>query len=85
MAIRFVDRFARAQKMMAAANLDLLLIVNRENLIYFTGLTQIECLAVLIPQKEIPARLPSGWMPGMWEGRVGFHVTDTISPKKHWL
>jgi len=39
---------------MAEANLDLLLVVNRENLIYFTGVTQIECLAVLIPQSGDP-------------------------------
>ena len=54
MVIRFENRFARVQKMMAAANLDLLLIVNRENLIYFTGVTQIECLAVLIPRTGEP-------------------------------
>ncbi len=54
MAPRFAGRFARAQEAMAAANLDLLFIVNRENLIYFTGVTQLECLAVLIPQKGEP-------------------------------
>jgi Xaa-Pro aminopeptidase len=54
MAFRFADRFARAQKAMAAANLDLLFIVNRENLMYFTGLTEIECLAVLIPGSGEP-------------------------------
>jgi len=57
MAARFAKRFAQAQKRMAEANLDLLLIVNRENLIYFTGLTQIECLAVLIPQKGEPCAI----------------------------
>ncbi len=33
---------------MAEQGLDLLFVNNRENLIYFTGLTEIECLAVLI-------------------------------------
>lgn len=44
-------RIAKAQKMMAEQGLDLLFVNNRENLIYFTGLTQIECLAVLIPRE----------------------------------
>jgi len=47
----FQGRIQNAQKMMAEQNLDLLFINNRENLIYFTGLTQIECLAVLIPRE----------------------------------
>ncbi len=68
MAIRFAERFARAQKMMAAANLDLLLIVNRENLIYFTGLTQIECLAVLIPQTGEPCAVALWLEGGKWWG-----------------
>lgn len=57
MTARFADRFARAQERMAEANLDLLLIVNRENLIYFTGVTQIECLAVLIPKTGDPCAI----------------------------
>ena len=47
----FQRRIEKAQKMMAEQGLDLLFINNRENLIYFTGLTQIECLAVLIPRE----------------------------------
>lgn len=57
MTARFADRFVRAQERMAEANLDLLLIVNRENLIYFTGVTQIECLAVLIPKTGDPCAI----------------------------
>jgi Xaa-Pro aminopeptidase len=34
---------------MALQGLDLLVVTNRENLIYFTGLTQIECMGLLIP------------------------------------
>lgn len=45
------ERITKAQKMMAEQGLDLLFVNNRENLIYFTGLTQIECLAVLIPRE----------------------------------
>jgi len=49
MAARFADRIERAQTAMAVAGLDILVVTNRENLIYFTGVTQIECLALLIP------------------------------------
>lgn len=54
MAPRFAQRFKKIQALMADKELDLLLVVNRENLIYFTGLTQIECLAVLIPRDDEP-------------------------------
>lgn len=47
----FKQRIKTAQQMMAEQNIDVLFINNRENLIYFTGLTQIECLAVLIPRQ----------------------------------
>ncbi len=50
MAMRFADRIARAQSAMIEANCDILVVTNRENLIYFTGVTQMECLAVLIPK-----------------------------------
>lgn len=49
MSARFPSRIAGAQKAMARRGLDVLVVTNRENLIYFTGLTQIECLALLIP------------------------------------
>ncbi|MGA2991743.1 MAG: Xaa-Pro peptidase family protein [Candidatus Korobacteraceae bacterium] len=44
-------RIAKAQAMMPELGLDVLFVNNRENLIYFTGLTQMECLALLIPQQ----------------------------------
>ena len=50
MAARFADRIAHAQSAMIQANCDILVVTNRENLIYFTGVTQMECLAVLIPK-----------------------------------
>lgn len=49
MAARYANRILKAQEAMRQAGLDVLVVTNRENLIYFTGLTQIECLAVLIP------------------------------------
>ncbi len=44
-------RIAKAQAMMSELGLDILFVNNRENLIYFTGLTQIECQAILIPRE----------------------------------
>jgi Xaa-Pro dipeptidase len=44
-------RIQKAQAMMPELGLDLLFVNNRENLIYFTGLTQIECQAILIPRE----------------------------------
>ncbi len=49
MVARFPHRIARAQKAMVEAGYDVLVVTNRENLIYFTGVTQIECLGVLDP------------------------------------
>jgi len=47
----FADRIAEAQKEMKQYDCDVLVVTNRENLIYFTGITQIECLAVVIPRE----------------------------------
>lgn len=44
------SRITRVQEAMRDTDLDLLLAVGRENLIYFTGLTEVECMAVLIPR-----------------------------------
>jgi Xaa-Pro aminopeptidase len=47
----FPNRIIKAQQAMVEGKLDLLIVVNRENLIYFTGMTQIECVALLIPRE----------------------------------
>jgi len=57
MSARFAHRFARAQEAMAGAECDVLVVTNRENLIYFTGVTQIECLGVLIPKEGEPCAI----------------------------
>ncbi|KKM11417.1 proline dipeptidase [Clostridiales bacterium PH28_bin88] len=44
-------RIKRAQVAINEANIDMLFIVGRENLIYFTGSTQMECMALVIPRK----------------------------------
>ncbi|MGC8660577.1 MAG: M24 family metallopeptidase, partial [Desulfomonilaceae bacterium] len=51
MEARYAQRITRAQRAMAEAKCDILVVTNRENLIYFTGVTQMECLAVLIPRQ----------------------------------
>ncbi|MGO9373538.1 MAG: aminopeptidase P family N-terminal domain-containing protein, partial [Syntrophobacteraceae bacterium] len=37
MPARFADRISGAQRAMALSDLDILVVTNRENLIYFTG------------------------------------------------
>ena len=54
-------RIRRAQAAIRAADLDLLFIVGRENLIYFTGSTQLECMALIIP-KEGQATAVTLWL-----------------------
>lgn len=49
--IKTEDKIRRARETMKELDLDMLLMVGRENLIYFTGLTQIECMAMLIPRE----------------------------------
>lgn len=45
----YLERIRRAQKMLRQENHDLLILCDRENLIYFTGITEIECGGLLIP------------------------------------
>lgn len=54
---RFFNRIEKTQQAMKEKMLDLLIVVNRENLIYFTGLTQIECVALLIPCEGEPCAI----------------------------
>lgn len=51
MAPRFANRIVKVQQAMETQDLDLLLVTRRENLIYFTGLTEIECMSVVIPRE----------------------------------
>lgn len=44
-------RLKRAQEAIVAAGIDLLFVAGRENLIYFTGSTQLECVALIIPRE----------------------------------
>ncbi|MDA8227644.1 MAG: Xaa-Pro peptidase family protein [Desulfitobacterium hafniense] len=45
------QRIKRAQEAIQQTDIDILFIVGRENLIYFTGSTQMECMALLIPRE----------------------------------
>lgn len=49
-----IRRIAALQDEMAGAGLDAVLFTDRENLIYYTGATQIECMAAIIPAKGEP-------------------------------
>ncbi|WAM31817.1 aminopeptidase P family N-terminal domain-containing protein [Caldicellulosiruptor naganoensis] len=82
MAPRYAHRFTKIQALMAEKNLDLLVVVNRENLIYFTGLTQIECLAVLIPREGEPCAV-TFWLDAEYVQReAGLTTYGYIFPKE---
>jgi Xaa-Pro aminopeptidase len=50
----YKKRVHNLQKEMVKENLDICLILDRENLIYFGGIQQVECMAILIPQEGKP-------------------------------
>jgi len=49
---KFQNRITKLQELMIENNIDLLIVNNRENLIYLTGLLEIECMAILIPKND---------------------------------
>jgi Xaa-Pro aminopeptidase len=51
---RFEARMLSLQKHLQDANVDMALFVDRENLIYYTGLTNIECMALIVPSHGEP-------------------------------
>ncbi len=57
MTVRFANRFTKTQELMYEKKIDFLIINNRENIIYFTGLTQIECAAIIIPSSGEPSAI----------------------------
>lgn len=50
----YLQRIRRAQVMLREEGCDILLICDRENLIYFTGITEIECGGLVIPSEGEP-------------------------------
>ncbi|MGC8573613.1 MAG: M24 family metallopeptidase [Caldisphaera sp.] len=48
----FQNRIEKLQQLMRKNNINLLIVNNRENLIYLTGLLEIECMAILIPEND---------------------------------
>ncbi|EGO64349.1 M24 family metallopeptidase [Acetonema longum] len=48
------NRIKHLQKAMQAAHMDICLILDRENLLYYTGLEQVECMAAVIPREGQP-------------------------------
>lgn len=53
-------RINALQNYLVENNIDLALFTDRENLIYFTGLTQIECMALIVPARAEPTAV------GLW-------------------
>lgn len=54
---QLTERLNKAQQAVRDAGLDVLFIVGRENIIYFTGTTQLECMSLLIPREGDPAAI----------------------------
>lgn len=76
-------RLRAVQEHLAAREIDLLLVVGRENLIYFTGTTQIECAALLIPAEEEP-RLVALWLDAPYLKEVtGLAVEGYVFPQEN--
>lgn len=82
MTVRFANRIEKIRELMSSRNLDLLVVVNRENLIYFTGLTQIECLALLIPLEGEPCAVTL-WLDADYvRQKSGFTTYGYLFPKE---
>lgn len=76
----YCERLQRAQQMMADMKLDVLLVTNRENLIYFTGLTQIECLAIVIPRQGEPCAVTLWLDAGYVQTETGIKTYGYLFP-----
>ncbi len=50
----FTIRINRLQEVLQEHKIDLMVICDRENLIYYTGLTEIECLGLIVPSSGEP-------------------------------
>lgn len=50
----YQNRVKNLQEAMQAVQMDICLILDRENLLYYTGLEQVECMAAVIPREGKP-------------------------------
>ncbi|MCR4441979.1 MAG: Xaa-Pro peptidase family protein [Peptococcaceae bacterium] len=50
----FKKRMEKLQSAMRAEGIDVCLLVDRENLLYFGGIEQVECMAVVVPREGTP-------------------------------
>ncbi len=57
----FQKRVDRIKKEIASKDLNLVLLIDRENFIYFTGITEVECMGLMIPQ-EGEAEIACLWL-----------------------
>ncbi|GAW91021.1 M24 family metallopeptidase [Calderihabitans maritimus] len=75
------ERVRRIQNLMEERNLDLLFVVGRENLIYFVGTTQIECMALLIPKAGEPQAIVL-WLDAAHVREKGMEVVPYYFPQE---
>ncbi len=50
----YQNRVKNLQQAMQSANMDISVILDRENLLYYTGLEQVECMAMVVPREGEP-------------------------------
>jgi Xaa-Pro dipeptidase len=67
---------------MIEKNIDILLITNRENFIYFTGLTLIECVAIIIPSHGEPSAITLQFDSKYLEEESGIKTYGYLFPKE---
>ncbi|MDO7788173.1 M24 family metallopeptidase [Desulforamulus aquiferis] len=78
-----IERILRTQQALHNTDIDLLLIVGRENLIYFSGITQMECMAIIIP-KEGEANVITLWLDVDYvEQQSGLKTFGYVFPKEN--
>lgn len=70
-------RIGRAQSALAAAECDALLVMDRENLIYFTGIPEIECGGLLVPRSGDPV-LVTLWLDLPYIDDLGYEVRGYV-------
>ncbi|ABB15212.1 M24 family metallopeptidase [Carboxydothermus hydrogenoformans] len=83
MAAKFIYRIKKVQRLMTERKIDILVVVKRENIIYLTGLTQIENMAVLIPIEGEPCII-ANWLDADYiEEESGLKTFSYFKPREN--